>query len=99
MALAAETPPRTLQRLFESMRWDQVRLRDRLQRIVAQDHSHEQAIGIIDDSGHPKQGRHTAGVQRQWCGSRGKADSGVVTVHAGYVAGDFQPARQRCVSA
>lgn len=90
MALASGTPPRTLQRFVESVQWDEHRLRDRLQRRVARDHAHPQAIGIIDESGHPKKGRHTAAVQRQWCGRTGKLDNCVVGVHLGYVAGDFQ---------
>ena len=47
-------------------------------------------LGIIDESGNPKKGPHTAGVQRQWCGNTGKRDNCVVGVHLGYVAGDFQ---------
>ena len=31
----------------------------------------------------------TAGVQRQYCGSTGKIDNCVVSVHLGYVNGDF----------
>jgi len=41
---------------------------------VARDHADPQAIGIIDESGHPKKGRHTAAVQHQWCGRTGKLD-------------------------
>ncbi len=90
IALARGTPPRTLQRFFESVRWDELRLRDRLQWMVARDHAHAGAIGTIDESGHPKKGRHTAAVKRQWCGNTGKIDNCVVSVHLGYVAGDFQ---------
>lgn len=90
MALAAATPPRTLQRFLESVQWDELRLRDRLQQRVARDHVHPGAIGVIDESGHPKKGRHTAAVKRQWCGNTGKIDNCVVSVHTGYVAGDFQ---------
>lgn len=90
VALASGTPPRTLQRFFESVRWDEPRLRDRLQAIVVRDHAHPQAIGTLDESGHPKKGRHTAAVKRQWCGNTGKIDNCVVSVHLGYVAGDFQ---------
>jgi SRSO17 transposase len=89
IALAAGTAPRTLQRFLESMAWDHERLRDRLQGIVVRDHSHPRAIGTIDESGYPKKGRHTAAVQRQWCGNTGKIDNCVVGVHLGYVAGDF----------
>jgi SRSO17 transposase len=60
-----------------------------MQWMVARDHSDPQAIGTIDDTGNPKKGTHTPGVQRQWCGNTGKVDNCVVTVHIGYTAGDF----------
>jgi len=90
IALSADVPPRTLQRFLESIEWDEVRLRDKLQHLVARDHADGQAIGIIDETGHPKKGKHTAGVKRQWCGNTGKVDNCVVSVHTGYVVGDFQ---------
>lgn len=89
MALAAGVTPRTLQNFVTQLLWDGPRLRDRLQWIVAEEHAHPQAIGIVDESGNPKKGQHTAGVQRQWCGNTGKRDNCVVGVHLGYVAGDF----------
>ncbi len=90
IALAADVPPRTLQRFLELVEWDQERLRDKLQYVVASDHADGDAIGIVDETGHPKKGKHTAGVKRQWCGNTGKVDNCVVSVHTGYVAGDFQ---------
>jgi SRSO17 transposase len=87
MALAAGITPRTLQNFVTQLLWDGPRLRDRLEWIVAAEHAHPQAIGIVDESGNPKKGRHTAGVQRQWCGNTGKRDNCVVGVHLGYVAG------------
>lgn len=90
IALAADVPPRTLQRFLELVEWDEQRLRDKLQRTVARDHADPDAIGIIDETGHPKKGTHTAGVKRQWCGKSGKVDNCVVSVHTGYVVGDFQ---------
>ena len=90
IALSAEVPPRTLQRFLEIVEWDGERLRNKLQYVVARDHANPDAIGIIDETGHPKKGKHTAGVKRQWCGNTGKVDNCVVSVHTGYVAGDFQ---------
>jgi SRSO17 transposase len=90
MALSAQVAPRTLQGFFSYLSWDEAHLRDRLQWIVARDHADPQALGVIDESGNPKKGGHTAGVQRQWCGNTGKTDNCVVGVHLGYVAGDFQ---------
>jgi SRSO17 transposase len=90
IALAAKVTPRTLQNFLSAIPWDHKRIVDKLQWIVAKEHSHSEAIGIIDESGNPKKGSHTAGVQRQWCGNTGKLDNCVVAVHTAYVAGDFQ---------
>jgi len=90
IALAANMKPRTLQFFLSSIQWDQQRLLDKLQWIVAKDHTNPDAIGIIDESGNPKKGSHTACVQRQWCGNNGKIDNCVVGVHIAYTAGDFQ---------
>ncbi|HUU53151.1 MAG TPA: IS701 family transposase [Candidatus Bathyarchaeia archaeon] len=90
IALLVKTPPRTLQRFLSYVHWDEQRLRDRIQWIVTRDHAHPEAIGIVDDTGHPKKGSHTACVQRQWCGKTGKKDNCVVSVHIGYAVGDFQ---------
>jgi len=89
IALAVGTPPRTLQRFMELVVWDEERMLDRLQQIVVQEHADSNAIGAIDETGHPKKGNHTAAVQRQYCGNTGKIDNCVVSVHTSYVVGDF----------
>lgn len=81
IARLVEVPPRTLQEFLSFSQWDHDRLRDTAQRIVARDHADPQAIGIIDESGHPKKGTHTACVQRQYCGTTGKIDNCVMGVH------------------
>jgi len=91
IALFNDVAPRTLQEFLGSDVWDHDRLRQRLQQIVARDHADLRAIGIVDDSGHSKKGRHTAGIQRQYCGNwatPGKNDNCVVTVHLGYASFD-----------
>ena len=90
IALQGKKPPRTLQRFLESVKWDEERLRDRCQQIVAQEHAHPEAIGCVDESGTAKSGKHTAGVSRQWNGNRGKVDNCVVGVHLSYSAPGFQ---------
>jgi len=89
IALDTGVPPRTLQRFLASVQWDEDRMVDRTQWIVARDHPHRQAIGVVDETGNPKKGIHTACVQRQWCGNTGKVDNCVVSVHIAYTAGDF----------
>ena len=90
IALEFGKPPRTLQRFVESIKWDEPRVRDDCQRLVASEHAHAEAIGCIDESGTAKSGGHTVGAARQWLGSCGKVDNGVVGVHLSYSAPGFQ---------
>jgi len=90
IALKFGEAPRTLQRFLESIKWDEEKLVDYTQKLVATQHAHSAAIGIIDESGVPKSGEHTAGVDRQWCGNLGKVDNCVVGVHLVYAAPGFQ---------
>jgi SRSO17 transposase len=90
IALRFAIAPRTLQRLLESIKWNERRLRDRCQQIVASQHAHPDAVGVLDESGVSKSGSYTVGVQRQWCGREGKVDNCVVGVHLCYAAPGFQ---------
>ena len=90
IALEMGRAPRTLQRFAESIKWDEEGVRDDCQVLVAGEHAHPEAIGCIDESGTAKSGSHTAGVARQWLGSCGKVDNGVVGVHLSYCAPSFQ---------
>jgi SRSO17 transposase len=90
IALEFGIPPRTLQRLLESVNWDESKLRDRCQQLVATDHADPEALGIIDESGIAKSGCHTVGVSRQYNGNRGKIDNCTVGVHLAYSASGFQ---------
>lgn len=89
MADAADISPRTLQEFLGNAQWDESAARDLLQQRVTRRHTHPHGIGIIDETSFAKKGDKTACVQRQHCGSRGKTDNCVVSVHLGYVAGDF----------
>jgi SRSO17 transposase len=89
IALEFGKPPRTLQRFVESIKWDGAGVRDDCQQLVAREHAHPQAIGCLDESGTAKSGDQTVGAARQWLGSRGKVDNGVVGVHLSYSAPGF----------
>jgi SRSO17 transposase len=89
IALELGRPPRTLQRFMESIKWDEAGVRDECQRLVCREHAHPEAIGCLDESGTVKSGNHTVGAARQWLGSRGKVDNGVVGVHLSYCAPGF----------
>jgi SRSO17 transposase len=89
IALAAGVPPRDLQEFLGAYRWDEDRARDRLQQMVAREDAGPNAVGIIDETSDVKQGDKTPGVKRQWCGTRGKKENCIVTVHLAYATGDF----------
>lgn len=98
IALAGGTAVRTLQEFLTHHKWDHARMRDQLQRRVVRDHMPAPGaprgklgvIGLIDETGTPKKGDKTPGVQRQWCGRSGKVDNCVITVHLAYLYGDFK---------
>jgi len=90
IALEFGRAPRTLQRFLESIKWDEEKLRDRCQQIVAREHAHPDAIGCVDESGVTKSGRETVGAGRQYNGNRGKIDNCAVGVHLSYAAPGFQ---------
>jgi SRSO17 transposase len=89
IALAAGISPRTLQEFLSTYRWEEDRTRNRLQKIVIRDHSDRNSVGIIDETSDVKHGDKTPGVKRQWCGTVGKTENCIVTVHLAYATGDF----------
>jgi len=89
MALAAGVPPRTLQNFLSVLSWNQKAVRDRVAEIICRDHAHPHAVGVIDETSDDKNGDKTPGVQRQWCGSEGKVENCIVTVHLAYATPDF----------
>jgi SRSO17 transposase len=89
IALAAGVPVRTLQEFLSQHRWQEDLARDRLQEIVAKEHADPHSVGIIDETSFVKQGDKTPGVQRQYLGTVGKQENGIVTVHLAYAADDF----------
>jgi SRSO17 transposase len=88
IALAAGAAVRTLQEFLSTFEWDHERVDKLLQQRVMDLHGSENAIGVIDASGHVKQGKKTPGVQRQWCGEVGKKENCVVGQHLLYTNND-----------
>jgi len=89
IAVASDVPPRTLQEFLSQHRWEEDRLRDRLQQKVAREHGSDHSVGLIDETSFRKKGNKTPGVKRQHCGTIGKQDNCLVTVHLGYAVDDF----------
>lgn len=89
IADAAGMPPRTLQQFLSLLDWNHDGMRTTLQQLVACEHASPHSIGLVDETGCPKKGEKTPGVQTQWCGATGKKDNCVVSVHLGYAVDDF----------
>jgi SRSO17 transposase len=89
IALRAGVAPRTLQQFLSSHTWDEGAMRDQVQQIVIAEHGGNHQIGIIDETSQEKKGDKTPGVQKQWCGTLGKTENCMVTVHLAYAQDDF----------
>jgi SRSO17 transposase len=94
IALQAKEPVRSVQWFLAKQQWDHNKMRDKFQKIIAQEHAAvkdktDPSIGIIDETSFVKKGVKTPGVQRQYCGSRGKKENCIVTVHLAYAVDNF----------
>jgi len=62
MADASGEPPRNLQQFLSLFRWDEQRLRDRLQQHVGRHHLDPDSVGVIDETSFVKKGDKTTCV-------------------------------------
>jgi len=63
---------RAVQEFIGAGQWEATKLIRRHQELVARSLGHPRGVVIVDGSGFPKQGAHSAGVARQYCGMLGK---------------------------
>jgi SRSO17 transposase len=89
IALEAGVAPRTLQQFMGNYRWDEDAVAERIRHRVRDRHSDENGVLVVDETGCPKTGDSTVGVQHQYCGRSGKVDNCVMTVGLGYVHDGF----------
>jgi len=88
IALACGVAVRTLQEFLAFFAWDHELVDKVLIREVVERQHGKRSIGILDASAHAKQGKHTPGVQRQWCGESGKKDNCIIGQHLLYTDND-----------
>ena len=94
---AREERPYGMQRLLSRAVWDQEGCRDELRALVRQalsppplvpasaEHEPLYPVLVLDESGFPKRGRHSAGVAPQYCGVSGRVENCQVGVFLSYV--------------
>src|SRR5215468_8418296 len=61
--------PDRMQRLLYRVPWDAEAARDRLQQFVLERFGDPEGIAVLDETGIPKKGPHSAGVHKQYCGA------------------------------
>ena len=81
---AGYSHPRGIQRVLARYAWDVEAVRDDLRRWVIAELGDPRGVLVVDETGFPKQGQHSAGVARQYCGTLGKVANCQVGVFLGY---------------
>jgi len=76
--------PRGMQRVLDRYVWDADAVRDDLRADVRTALGDPTGILVVDETGFPKQGTHSVGVARQYCGTLGKIGNCQVGVFLGY---------------
>ena len=79
-------PEQALQQFVNQSPWDEQKVCKRYRSVMAQSLASPQGIFVIDDTGFPKQGKHSVGVQHQYCGQLGKKANCQVAVTVHYVS-------------
>ncbi len=78
--------PDGIQRLLSKAKWDADQVRDDLQHYVMEHLADPHAVLIVDETGFPKQGDKSAGVQVQYCGPTGEVENCQVGVFVAYAS-------------
>jgi SRSO17 transposase len=79
-------PEQGLQQYVNQSPWDEQEVLSRYRGVMAPSLASPQGIFIFDDTGFPKQGKHSVGVQHQYCGQLGKEANCQVAVTVHYVS-------------
>ena len=82
----ADRRVRALQQFIGESPWDDATILAKHQQLVEESLDEEDGVFIIDGSDFAKQGKHSLGVARQWCGASGKKDNCQAGVFLGYAS-------------
>lgn len=84
--LTSRDPEQALQQFVNQSPWDERAVLHHYRTHLAQTFASPGGIFIVDDVSFPKQGTHSVGVQRQYCGALGKKANCQVAVSVHYVS-------------
>ena len=82
----ADNQVRAAQYFISQGRWDDAAVLAAHHRLVDQTLGEDDGVLLLDGSDVPKQGTHSVGVARQWCGATGKRDNCQAGVYLGYAS-------------
>lgn len=82
--ISGDPNPYGFQHLLGRADWDPDVLRDKLRSYVTNYLAATDAVGVIDETGFLKKGRHSAGVARQYSGTAGRVENCQVGVFLAY---------------
>lgn len=85
--------------MLERYVWDADGVRDDLQAWVVAELGDPEGVLVVDETGFPKQGTHSAGVARQYCGTLGKIANCQVGVSLSYASANGSVGIDRAVCA
>jgi len=78
--------PRGIQRVLDRYAWGADAVRDDLRTYAVAALGDPAGVLVVDETGFPKQGTHSAGVARQYCGTLGKRANCQIGVFLGYAS-------------
>src|SRR5262245_17129136 len=84
--LAVTDTDQALQQFVNQSPWDEAKVLTRYRSRLAEAFASPEGIFLFDDVSFPKQGNHSVGVQRQYCGASGKKANCQVAVSVHYVS-------------
>jgi SRSO17 transposase len=84
--LQVKDPEQALQQFVNQSPWDDQAVLKGYRATMARRFADPKSIFVIDDTSFPKQGRHSVGVQRQYCGALGKRANCQCAASVHYVA-------------
>ena len=84
--LSSTDPEQALQQFVNQSPWDERAVLRRYRARLARSFASPAGVFLVDDVSFPKQGAHSVGVQRQYCGALGKTANCQVAVSVHYVS-------------